>query len=259
MSADSPATVPAVIGDVIAAAHRIVVLSGAGMSAESGMPTFRDAGTGLWSQYDPMTLATPEAFSHAPDVVWAWYLWRMHLVRTCQPNAGHVAIAELAEHREVSVVTQNVDDLHERAGSRDVIHLHGTLEALRCSACDSPHRAPLQIPAEQRPSVDPPQCHQCGGAVRPGVVWFGEMLPTASFMRAEQLAQTADLALVVGTSGLVFPAAGLPALARGAGVTVVEINPQHTPVSDVCQHSWRSTAAAALPALARLVRASGAG
>lgn len=203
----------------------IVILTGAGMSAESGIPTFRQASRGLWAEYSPERLATPEAWRADPALVWGWYLWRMALVRAAAPNAGHEALAMAAKTRAIRIVTQNVDDLHERAGSGDVLHLHGGLFAHRCFACARPH-GEVTIPdsATTPMRVEPPRCTHCGGRIRPGVVWFGENLPEAAFTQAVAAAAACDLMLVVGTSGIVHPAAELPFIAREAGAAVVEIN-----------------------------------
>jgi len=233
----------------IRAATRIVVLSGAGMSAESGVPTFREAAGGLWSAYDPAELATPAAWDRDPALVWGWYLWRMARVRAAAPNAGHRALAEAAARRALRVVTQNVDDLHERAGSRDVVHLHGELFAHRCSSCGHAAGGIAIAPDTTPRCVEPPRCTQCGGRVRPGVVWFGEALPDAALREATAAASGCDLLLVVGTSGLVHPAAGLPALAARAGAVLVEVNPQPSALSPRMHACVRAGAATALPAL----------
>lgn len=231
-------------------ARRIAVLTGAGMSAESGIPTFRGARDSLWQRFDPMQLATAEAFRADPALVWAWYAWRMGRVRAASPNAGHRALAALAARRSVAVVTQNVDDLHERAGSPDIVHLHGELFAHRCFDCARPAPdLPLPDPETPRLRLEPPRCASCGGRIRPGVVWFGEALPEAAWSRALAAVEHADLLLVVGTSGLVHPAAGLPWQAKRRGAFVAEINPEATPISSFADAVWRSTAAAALPAL----------
>ena len=233
---------------IVRDAKRIVVLTGAGMSAESGVPTFRQALDGLWSQYDPEQLATPEAWRRDPALVWGWYLWRMALVRAAQPNAGHLALAVAASTRDLRIVTQNVDDLHERAGSSEVVHLHGGLFAHRCFACARAHAA-FDIPAADAAPlrVEPPRCVHCGGRVRPGVVWFGEDLPQAAYRTAADAAAQCDLMLVVGTSGLVHPAAGLPAIAKRAGALLVEVNPVATGLSPLMDACVRSGAAVALP------------
>ena len=238
--------------DALRGARRVLVLSGAGMSAESGVPTFRDAQTGLWEQVDPTDLATPEAWEQDPPYVWAWYAWRIGRLRAVQPNAGHRALAELAAQREVSIATQNVDDLHERAGSTVLAHVHGSLTDLRCSDCATPHVGPVEVPEDPVERLEPPSCGECGGDVRPGVVWFGEMLPAralAETTAAIEALTEGDVVLVVGTSGVVYPAAGFPAMARAEGATVIEVNPTETEVSDMCDLRLRGTAAQVLPRL----------
>lgn len=238
-------------------ARRVVVLSGAGMSAESGIATFRsrDGVAGLWDQYDPMTLATAQAFSDEPELVWGWYLWRIGTMRAAAPHDGHHAIAALESrgNRDVTVVTQNVDDLHDRAGSTRVLHVHGQLNALRCFDCGATHEDAVEPPADPVRRVPPPRCRRCGGLVRPGIVWFGETLPAEVFSAGQEAVENADLVLLVGTSGVVYPAAGLPAVARAAGVPVVEINPEETPLSDMCDVLLRRPASEALRELATAV------
>nr|WP_281370096.1 NAD-dependent deacylase [Naumannella cuiyingiana] len=232
-------------------ARRVTVLTGAGMSAESGVPTFRDAQTGLWARYDPMTLATPEAFETDPELVWAWYAWRRRLMQQVQPNAGHRALAEWGRRDgvQVRIATQNVDDLHERAGSEVLAHLHGSLFELRCFDCDRRYTGAVEIPDEQVERLEPPVCGACAGPVRPGIVWFGELLPQRDLARAEQAATEADLVLVVGSSGLVHPAAGLPLQALAAGVPTIEVNPAESAFSPYADFAWRTTAGTGLPAL----------
>lgn len=250
----TPVDLPAEVVALAAAARRVVVLTGAGMSAESGVPTFRDARTGLWARFDPERLATEHAFRADPETVWGWYVWRVGLEARAEPNAGHRAIATWAGLAHVDVVTQNVDSLHERAGSRDVVHLHGSLRAFRCLDCSRPYAAPIEAPAEPGP-LPPPTCPDCGGWIRPGVVWFGEALPEAAFEEAMAACGSADLVLVVGTSGLVHPAASLPALASARGVPTVEVNPGDTALTSSMDHVVRAGAAVALPALVRAIRA----
>ena len=229
------------------AAGTLAVLTGAGMSAESGIATFRDAQTGLWAKFDPAQLASPEGFRANPSLVWDWYAERRQGVQRAQPNAGHVALAQYeSTHRgRVSIVTQNVDDLHQRAGSRDVIRLHGDilqdiwLDEGRCRPCDMSRVEP----------GSPPRCAACGNLVRPGVVWFGEMLPTEALSRAELLAQSCDVMLVIGTSGAVYPAAGLAHTARRAGAKVIILNPEPSEIDDDAHLLLRGTAARILPAL----------
>ncbi|GIG88170.1 SIR2 family NAD-dependent protein deacylase [Plantactinospora endophytica] len=240
----------------LARARRDVVFTGAGISAESGVPTFRDDLTGLWARYDAERLATPEAFHADPDLVWGWYEWRRARVRRAEPNPGHLATAAIEALVPGSVVvTQNVDDLHERAGSRSPIHLHGSLFAPRCVA-EAAHPAPLPAtgtgeaaePEEGR-RLAPPRCAHCGALVRPGVVWFGEALPEAALTAAAEAAAGCDVLLTVGTSGVVYPAAEIPRIAARSGATVIQVNPEPTPLDRVCAVNLRGTAAEVLPAL----------
>jgi NAD-dependent deacetylase len=207
-------------------AQRVLVFTGAGVSAESGISTFRDSLTGLWEKFDPSQLATATAFRNDPALVWAWYEWRRAQVAMTCPNAAHIAIAALKQHvPELTVVTQNVDDLHERAGSEEVIHLHGNLNAPRCFACARPY--PLDVSSLNKMNPDylaPPRCHHCGGKIRPGVVWFGESLPDSEIRAAFKAAENSDLLLSVGTSGVVYPAARVPEIARECRVDIVHIN-----------------------------------
>ncbi len=247
-------------------ARTVTVLSGAGMSAESGVPTFRDAGSGLWARWSPEELATPEAWDADPGLVWSWYLWRARQVRRLRPNAGHRAIARWADRARVHVVTQNVDDLHERAGSAVLAHLHGSLFAFRCSACGTPFPDELvpdlglDLPADpEEPARErPPACPACGGPVRPSVVWFGELLPEGAMERGAEAVAEADLVLVVGTSGLVQPAASLPLIAAGRGVPVVEVNPEDTALTPHADWAVRARSAEALPCLLPGARPAGA-
>lgn len=241
------------IADWIRAAPRVAVFSGAGMSAESGVPTFRGSQSGLWRQFDPAELATAEAWRRDPELVWGWYVWRMARVRDARPHAGHLALGWLqAQRAGVSVVTQNVDDLHERGGSRDVVHLHGRVFACRCFDCGHPH-GDLELPTDAADSPQlrraPPRCAHCAGAIRPGVVWFGEALPSAAWRAATRAIGECDLLLVIGTSGVVQPAASLVALARSSGARVVEINPQTSEVSSIARRVVRQPAARALTAI----------
>jgi NAD-dependent deacetylase len=212
----------------IASANSIVCLTGAGVSAESGVPTFRDAQTGLWSHYDPEKLASPDGFARDPGLVWRWYMWRLSLIEGTKPNAGHVALAELERKiAKFTLVTQNVDDLHEQAGSQHVLHLHGRLNRFHCNQCLRPHLLTL----EDQGAEQPPACQSCGALVRPGVVWFGETLPAQTLDAAIEAAQGCDLMVVAGTSGLVYPAAEVPSIAKKAGAVVIDINPHPGPIS----------------------------
>lgn len=241
---------------------KIVVLSGAGMSAESGIPTFRDALTGLWPQFDAERLATPEAFAEDPGLVWGWYRWRAAAVLRAQPNAGHLGLARLGAlgHR-VTVVTQNVDDLHERAGSDRVLHLHGSLFASRCSRCGAaPAVEPMRERADPVPAngarEEPPACAACGSQLRPGVVWFGESLPEAPWREARAAIKQCGLLLVIGTAAVVHPAAALPLAALDAGIPVLEINPRPTPLSAHADAAWRLPAGAGVQRLLERLEAS---
>ncbi len=203
----------------------MTVLTGAGISAESGVPTFRGPG-GLWRQYRPEELATPEAFARDPRLVWEWYDWRRSLIARTQPNPGHCALVELERRSPCfALITQNVDGLHDRAGSRVVHKLHGDIWEVRCTKCSFRER-------DERAALPelPPRC-SCGALLRPGVVWFGEMLPADAWRSSEEAVVEADILLVVGTSAVVYPAAGLVPMARGAGAKVVEVNTEPTPLS----------------------------
>lgn len=219
--------------DRLREARHVVVFTGAGVSAESGIPTFRDALTGLWERFDPAELATADAFRRDPALVWGWYEWRRRKALQAQPNPAHRAIAELARWvPKLTLVTQNVDDLHERAGSRDVLHLHGSLSAPRCFACTRPYGQALPVPdvPEAGARIEPPRCPHCNGKIRPGVVWFGEALPEKALREAFAAARDCDLLLSVGTSGVVQPAAQIPLIAQESGATVLHINPQPVPL-----------------------------
>jgi NAD-dependent deacetylase len=221
----------------------LVALTGAGISAESGIPTFRGAG-GLWRSFRPEELATPEAFARDPKLVWEWYLWRRGLIAQAQPNAGHYALVRLEQRTpRFTLVTQNVDGLHDRAGSRNILKLHGDIWEVRCTACGRQER-------DERLAFDclPPRC-ACGGLLRPAVVWFGEMLPAAVWQAAEEAVRAAEVLLVAGTSAVVYPAAGLVPLARSAGAKVIEVNLEQTPLSASADCSLRGKAGEILPDL----------
>jgi NAD-dependent deacetylase len=230
----------------LAGARRVAVLTGAGISAESGIPTFRDAQTGLWAQYDPMQLATEEGFRADPRLVWRWYAWRRQLVSNAAPNAGHQALAAAeARFRHLRVVTQNVDALHARAGSTQPIELHGNIMRTVClERCGFSEARPERLPAGE-----PPRCPRCGGWLRPGVVWFGEMLDPRVLQAAAAEAGDCDVMLVVGTSGLVHPAAGLPGAARRSGAAVIIVNPEPTELDALAAARVRGKAAEVLPRL----------
>lgn len=222
----------------------MVALTGSGISAESGVPTFREAQTGLWAKYDPQELATPEAFARDPQLVLGWYAWRRRLVEGSVPNAGHGAVARLERFVPTfSLVTQNVDGLHQQAGSGSVIELHGNIRRSRCPVegfvpgPDATNHVPMSC------------CPSCGSPLRPDVVWFGEPLPAAELQAASEAARSCDFFLGVGTSGLVYPAASLPYQALERGATVVEVNPDRTPLSAHASYSLRGSAGEVLPRL----------
>jgi NAD-dependent deacetylase len=226
----------------------VVVLSGAGISAESGVPTFRHVETGLWAKVDPYEISSADGWRRHPDKVWAWYLWRHYMMKSVEPNDAHSAVAAWEDYAEVHVVTQNVDDLHERAGSSRVYHLHGSLFAFKCDRCGTPYDGELPAMPEPVEAVEPPTC-ACSGRIRPDVVWFGEDLPAEAWARSLDAVTAADVAIVVGTSAIVYPAAGLPELALANGIPVIEVNPERTPLSDHASISLRESAATALPSL----------
>ncbi|CCC82557.1 NAD-dependent protein deacetylase [Thermoproteus tenax] len=226
-----------------------VAFTGAGVSADSGIPTFRGPG-GLWSRYRPEELATPEAFLRDPLLVWEWYKWRQELIYRAAPNPAHIALAKLEKMGIIkSIITQNVDGLHERAGSQTVVELHGNIWRLRCIRCGA------TMTTERPVDVIPPRCPRCGGLMRPDVVWFGERLPAGEWEKAVDHASRADIMLVVGTSGAVFPAAYLPRLAKDRGAKIAVIDPGDTAFDDIADFRVRERAGEALPKLVEYVEA----
>lgn len=235
---------PGALVTALHAARHVAVLTGAGISAESGVPTFRDAQTGLWARYRPEELATPEAFARNPRMVWEWYEWRRGLVARARPNAGHYALAALeARVPQFTLITQNVDGLHHESGSRNVLELHGNIRRNKCFEHNH------LVERWQDTGEVPPRCPQCGGRLRPDVVWFGEMLPEAELARALAAVGRCDIFLSVGTSTVVEPAASMPFAALRCGAVVVEINPTETPLSGQAHHVLRGAAGEVLPAL----------
>ncbi|MHB0939709.1 MAG: SIR2 family NAD-dependent protein deacylase [Armatimonadota bacterium] len=221
--------------------RRLAALTGAGISAESGVPTFRGS-DGLWQQMSMAELFTPQALEHQPLLAWQLYDELRTRIAATEPNAGHRALAELGRRRSLTVITQNIDGLHQRAGSEGVLELHGTLWQLRCDACryrEANTQAPL-------PAL-PPTCPGCRGVLRPDIVFFTEALPQAALTGAILTAEQCDLMLVVGTSGVVYPAAGLPHAARSRGALLVEVNPEETALTGSMDYYIRATAAEALP------------
>ena len=242
---------------LLGSADRVVVLTGAGVSAESGVPTVRGA-EGLWKSFRPEELATPEAFARDPQLVWEWYAWRRTLVTACEPNGGHRALARLALRKAgTTLITQNVDGLHHRAAREEAgghdpsrafpLELHGAIDRDRCSSCGAVSESGLEVDTS---SVDRlPHCSSCGGRIRPDVVWFGEPLNPAVIGSAFDVARDADVCLVVGTSAVVHPAASVPLATLGNGGEVVEVNPEETPLSADAAVSIRGAAAETLASI----------
>jgi NAD-dependent deacetylase len=244
MNASAANGIPDDLHRALRDARFVAALTGAGISAESGLATFRDAQTGLWARFDPRELATPGAFARNPKLVWDWYAWRREHVAAVQPNAGHRALAELERRLpEFLLVTQNVDGLHQRAGSRKLVELHGNIDRVKCS------REGTLVEHWQAAGDEVPLCAHCGALLRPDVVWFEEMLPERALAAAEDAARRCDVLLVVGTSAEVYPAAALPLIAREHGAIVVEVNPNPTPLSTHADHVLRGTAGEVLPRL----------
>lgn len=252
------------IATALLQAQRIVVFTGAGMSADSGIATFRHNPDSHWARFDPRELASPDGWRANPQRVWAWYEARRANVLAAAPNAGHIAIAQLGSVLsertgravQVDVVTQNVDDLHERAGSTVVTHLHGSLFAPRCAACHRPGAFASEAPDVQATAVTPPSCTHCGGRIRPGVVWFGEAMPQDAFRRTEDLVDACHAMLVIGTAGVVFPAAALPISAHQLGKFVAEINPEPSALAPYMNVQWPTSAAQGLPELLQQLRSA---
>lgn len=230
------------------AAQHVAVLSGAGVSAESGVPTFRDTHTGYWAQFDPQEMASEPGFRAHPERVWQWYSYRRALVAKVQPNAAHLALAAFANAHpgKLSLITQNVDGLHQRAGSHDAICLHGDLMRDQWLDPCCPH---CDIQRALNKGGEPPCCHVCGNSLRPGVVWFGEHLPAEALSQAEEAVNCCDVMLVVGTSGVVYPAAGLVFQAHQRGARVVIVNPVATELDMLADVILQQNAAQALPQL----------
>ncbi len=234
--------VPPQLIETLRRSREVTVLTGSGISAESGIPTFRDAQTGIWAKFRPEDLATPEAFARNPRRVWDWYAWRREMVSEAQPNPGHGALARMARILpRFNLITQNVDGLHQRAGSTDVIEYHGNIMRDLCSIEHI-------VVAQPAPGDDvPPRCPACGGMLRPDVVWFGEAIPAAALDAAQQAAERCDVFLSIGTSSLVYPAAGLMEIALRSGAILVEVNPSPTPVTKLAEFALSGTAGAILP------------
>lgn len=239
-------------------ATKIAVLTGAGVSKESGVPTFRDAMDGLWAKYNPEELATPMAFNKNPKLVWDWYQFRREMVSKAKPNPGHIALAELHQFNAgMVVITQNVDDLHEQAGSRKVIHLHGNIAESKCY--DNCKGTPTIIDIdsfEWDRENGPPKCPHCGAYVRPNVVWFHEMLPEDNLALAYSVSMQCDLMIVIGTSGLVTPAATLPKIAQETEdnpAKIIEINPDYSMITRIADIKIEAPSGEALPKVVKVL------
>lgn len=234
---------PAKLTERLAAAESVCVLTGSGVSAESGVPTFRDAQTGLWAKFEPEALATMEAFQRNPSMIWDWYEWRRKLVRQAKPNAAHYALANMESlFPRFSLITQNVDGLHQAAGSQKMIEFHGNIMRTICAdeGC---------VIEDYDASQSPPPCPRCAAYLRPDVVWFGEAIDQGSLDKAIALADECDVFFAIGTSAQVQPAAGLAEVAMQAGACVVEINPQRTVLSKRANFALHGAAGEVLPLL----------
>lgn len=242
--------------EIIGEARVVAVSSGAGISKESGVPTFREAQDGLWARYDPEQLATPQAFRRNPDLVWSWYMYRHDLVSRAKPNPGHDALAALEDLVPVIVVlTQNVDGLHAEAGSTDVVELHGNIRRYRCFADCQGNSTLIDLNRITYDHEHAPPCPYCGDMVRPDVVWYGEILPSQALQRAFEVASGCDVMLVVGTSGIVHPAASLPHRARQMGAAVIEVNPVTSLITPIADLFLKGPSGQVLPQLVAALRA----
>jgi NAD-dependent deacetylase len=235
--------------------QRLVVLSGAGVSKESGIPTFRDALDGLWANYNPQELATPDGFRRNPKLVWDWYDYRRGLLAQARPNPGHYALADLEDYLpQVVVITQNIDGLHSQAGSQDVIPVHGDIRRNKCFANCRGNPTYIDVETlEWDRASGPPRCPHCGAYVRPDVVWFEEMLPEAALQRAYALCMIADVMLVVGTSGLVQPIGSLPLVAHQRGAVIVEVNPNPSEITPVARWHLAGPSGEILPRIVAVI------
>ncbi|MBV6392948.1 MAG: NAD-dependent protein deacylase [Anaerolineales bacterium] len=232
----------------LVSASRVAILTGAGVSQESGLNTFRDAQTGLWAQYKPEDLASPEAFARDPKLVWDWYAWRREAIKGARPNPGHYALVEMEKRiPEFTLITQNVDGLHRFAGSQNVLELHGNIQKVRCSQCGT------FTETWDDDSESAPACEICGGALRPDVVWFGESLPRDGLESAVNASRSCQVFFSIGTSGVVQPAAALAHAARNNGSVVVEINAEPTPLTPTVDFAFHGKSGVILPELVRAV------
>jgi len=239
---------PAELISTLQGTTKLVALTGAGVSQESGLRTFRDAQTGLWAQYKPEDLASPQAFRRDPKLIWDWYAWRREAVKGVRPNAGHYALVEIETHiPEFTLITQNVDGLHRMAGSKNVLELHGNIQRVRCSECYTF----AETWGDDTESV--PQCSVCSGLLRPDVVWFGEALPRDQLEASVEAARTCDIFFSIGTSGVVQPAASLAHAARNRGAVVVEVNAEPTLLTSKANYAFHGKSGEMLPELVKAV------
>ncbi len=234
--------------DALRTARRVVALTGAGVSQESGLRTFRDPQTGLWARHKPEDLASPEAFRRDPKLVWDWYAWRREALKGVRPNPGHYALVDLEKRiPEFTLVTQNVDGLHRMAGSRQLLELHGNIQRVRCSECG-------RFAEDWSDNgEDVPRCEACGGLLRPDVVWFGEALPRLALEAAVEAARACELFLSIGTSGVVQPAASLAYAAHNRGASLIEVNPDPTPLTPKVDYFLQGKSGELLPVLVQAV------
>lgn len=238
--------IPKELIEILKSANSVAVLTGSGISAESGVPTFREAQTGLWAKFDPTELATPQAFQKDPRLVWQWYTWRRQLVSQARPNPAHAALVQMESfYPDFTLITQNVDGLHQRAGSDRVIELHGNITRTKCSVEGT------IVDHWDDENGEPPHCPNCGGLLRPDVVWFGESLPEEALTGAIHAAQNCDLFFSIGTSAIVQPAASLPIQALYSGADVVEVNIEMTPLTSQATYFIPGPAGEVLPTLLR--------
>ncbi len=245
-------SVPSDLISLLRSARRVAVLTGAGVSQESGVPTFRDAQTGLWAQYRPEDLVSREAFDRDPALVWNWHAWLRDLMAQAQPNPGHRALTDMQAHlarrgAQFTLITQNIDSLHQRAGSQLVVELHGNISRVICA------RERRRVAEWSATDQTPPPCPHCGALLRPDVVWFGEALPAEALWAAKRAAQESDIFLSIGTSGVVEPAASLPFVALKHNAVIIEINPEATPLTAAATYVLSGPSGQVLPALVQAV------
>jgi NAD-dependent deacetylase len=248
VSGNFPVTFPPELLTLLRGTSRLAALTGAGVSQESGLRTFRDAQDGLWKQYKPEDLASPQAFARDPKLVWDWYAWRREAVKGVRPNPGHYALADIEKKNpHFTLITQNVDGLHRMAGSQTLLELHGNIQRVRCSECSTY----AETWGDDSESV--PGCEECGGLLRPDVVWFGESLPRDQLEAAVEAARACDVYFSIGTSGVVQPAASLAYAAKNKGAVLVEINLEPTPLTPKADYFFQGKSGEILPKLVKAI------